>query len=279
MAVSFAFNGASFGGIVVVPVLMLLVDRLGFSSGVGLVCLAMGLTLVPVVLRWFHRSPATIGLAPDGGPPIGQAVPAARPAPGALPRRFLASWHFASVSVPFALGLMAQVGFITHQVAFLKPALGAIGAGWAVSLTTACAVLGRLGVGLFVDRVNRRVVAAGNFLLQVGALALLLSARGPLLLYAGCALFGLSVGNMTSLPSLIVQVEFPRQVFARVVGAVIAANQFMYALGPGLLGWLRDLSGSYRSGLVACMALLLVACVVVLGGAACAAPQRAAVPR
>jgi cyanate permease len=84
---------------------------------------------------------------------------------------------------------------------------------------------------------------------------------------------------MTSLPSLIVQVEFPRQVFARVVGAVIAANQFMYALGPGLLGWLRDLSGSYRSGLVACMALLLVACVVVLGGAACAAPQRAAVPR
>lgn len=33
-------------------------------------------------------------------------------------------------------------------------------AAWAVSLTSVCAVLGRLAVGLFVDRVNRRVVIA-----------------------------------------------------------------------------------------------------------------------
>lgn len=159
---------------------------------------------------------------------------------------------------------MAQVGFLTHQVAFLKPALGVVGAGWAVSLTTAAAVAGRLVVSTFVDRVNRRLIAAGNFVLQILALALLLSAQSPVALYVGCALFGLGVGNMTSLPSLIVQVEFPKAAFGRVVSAAVAVNQFTYSFGPSLLGGLHDWTGDYRLALLACIALLLAATAIVL---------------
>jgi len=50
----------------------------------------------------------------------------------------------------------------------LVPALvfliGVAGAAWAVSLTSACAVLGRLAVGLVVDRMHTRGIIAGNFL-------------------------------------------------------------------------------------------------------------------
>jgi hypothetical protein len=42
------------------------------------------------------------------------------------------------------------------------------------------------------------------------ATALLASTKSVPMLYLGCALFGLAVGNMVSLPALIVQQEFPK---------------------------------------------------------------------
>ena len=97
---------------------------------------------------------------------------------------------------------------------------------------------------------------AGNFLLQAASVVLLLSGPRPMLLYVACAMFGLGVGNTTSLPSVIVQAEFPKAAFGRVVSTIIAINQFTYAFGPGLLGWLRDGFGSYHASLAACLVLV-----------------------
>jgi len=54
-------------------------------------------------------------------------VPApAAPAPPWQLSAVLRSSDFQSVSLSFALGLMVQVGFLTHQVAYLSPILGSI---------------------------------------------------------------------------------------------------------------------------------------------------------
>src|SRR5205823_4677779 len=76
-------------------------------------------------------------------------------------------------------------------------------------------------------------------------------------LFAGCVLFGFSVGNMTSLPGLIVQQEFPKQHFARAISLVVAINQFSFAFGPSLLGQLQQASGSYAAALCLCLAMQL----------------------
>ena len=94
----------------------------------------------------------------------------------------------------------------------------------------------------------------------------MLSDPGPALLYLACAMFGLGVGNTTSLPSVIVQAEFPRAAFGQVVSTIIAINQFTYSFGPGILGWLRDGFGSYDAALVGCLALQLVAVAILLFG-------------
>jgi MFS family permease len=146
------------------------------------------------------------------------------------------------------------------------------GAAWALSLTSGCAVLGRLVVGSFVDRASKRGVVAGNFLVQAGAITLMLSVSSPLLLFVACALFGLGVGNTTSLPSVLVQAEFPRAAFGRVVSAIIAINQFTYSFGPGVLGWLRDAFGGYQVAFAACIALEIVAIAILLVGSP--APSR-----
>ena len=58
-------------------------------------------------------------------------------------------------------------------------------------------------------------------------------------------LFGLSAGNLLTLPSLVIQREFDAASFGMLVGLSWAISQFTYAFGPGLLGVMRDVTGSY----------------------------------
>ena len=268
LAISIAFNGAAVGGVLLVPALVFLIGRIGFEPAVLALVALMVAVLTPLVLWLLARGPEAHGLGPDGDPPAARTA-APKAAGAATPRReFMRTWHFWSVALPFALGLTAQISLIIHQVSFLKPTLGTGGAAWAVSLTSVCAVLGRLVVGSFVDRVNRRAVIAGNFLLQASAIGLMLSDPGPVPLYVACAMFGLGVGNTTSLPSVIVQAEFPKAAFGQVVSTIIAINQFTYSFGPGLLGWLRDGFGNYHAALAGCLALQLAAVAILLAGGA-----------
>jgi MFS family permease len=178
------------------------------------------------------------------------------------------------VSAPFALGLAAQVGVLTHLVALVTPALGTGGVARAVSTTTTAALIGRLVTGFVVDRLNRRIVASATLGLQIIGLALLAWAPTGVVVYTGCALFGLGVGNLTTLPGLILAVEWPRERFSALVGLVVGINQLTFAFGPSLVGVIRDWTGSYAPALGACAALQAVAAAVVLLGPAPARSTR-----
>ena len=137
---------------------------------------------------------------------------------------------------------------LTHLVALTTPALGAGGAARAVSATTAAALIGRLATGFVVDRVNRRVVACVTLMIQLAGVALLAHVPSAAGVYAGCALFGLGVGNLTTLPGLILAVEWPREHFSGLVGLVVGINQLTFAFGPTLRGRRAGLGGRVRGG-------------------------------
>jgi MFS family permease len=267
-AVSLALNGASAGGIVIAPLLLLLIGRLGFARAMCSAAALMLAVLLPVagiVLR--PKRPDEHENSDRSPVPVQPRRPVAESSPEEVPWRLsaiLRSGRFQTISSAFALGMVAQVGFLTHQVAYLSPLIGAVASGWAVSLTTFAAVVGRVATGFFIDRVDRRAAACANFLVQATAMGLLASANSPPMLYLGCALFGLAVGNMITLPALIVQQEFPKQHFARIVSLIVAINQFTFAFGPALLGFLRQLGGSYTTGLVACLGMETMAALIIV---------------
>jgi len=281
LAISLAFNGATLGGVLIAPALIFLIEAVGFTRALtvaGVVLLAVMLVLAGGIMR---RGPAALGLGPDGDPP--SSTDAGPPPAGALRSRAeaLRTWRFWSVSAPFALGLAAQVGVLTHLVSLVAPALGSGGAARAVSATTAAAVLGRLMTGFVIDRVNRRLAASATLVVQIGGVCLLAWAPSVPAVYAGCALFGLGVGNMTTLPGLILAVEWPRERFSALVGLAVAINQFTFAFGPSLVGVLRDWTGDYVLALGACAALQAIAAVLILLGPGKAQPSpntRAALP-
>ena len=257
MAISLALNGASFGGIIGVPLLVAAIGSFGFSGALIAAAAVMLLLMVPIILIF-------VGQPPRRGSITGK--PAATDAPSATRIRAQAfrDLAFLTVSIAFALVLFAQVGFIVHLIALLDPVIGRSGAATAVALLTAMAVVGRVLFSTVIDRLNQRLASAISFASQAVALAIIINSHNQIVLVLACGLFGFSVGNLITLPSLIVQREFDSRSFGVLVSLITAINQVTYAFGPGVIGLLRDLSGSYALPLYGCMALELTAAMLIM---------------
>jgi predicted MFS family arabinose efflux permease len=257
MAISLALNGASFGGIIGVPLLVTGIGHFGFSGAMIAAAVAMLALMIPIIVIFVGRPPVRGGAAPGAAP--AQALSA-----GQVRARALRDVAFLSVSIAFALVLFAQVGFIVHLIAFLDPVIGRGHAATAVALLTAMAVVGRVLFSTVIDRLNQRLASAISFASQAAALLIIIHSRDAMVLIAACALFGFSVGNLITLPSLIVQREFDPRSFGVLISLITAINQVTYAFGPGVIGLLRDASGSYTLPFYGCIALELLAAALIM---------------
>jgi hypothetical protein len=244
-ALASAYNGSSIGGVVFSPLWVVAIDGLGFLWATLLIGFVAIVTIWVLADRYFAKSPSQMGLAPDGDAPgsvpVSITAAWARPLPG---HRLWRSFHFATLSAAMALALFAQIGLLAHLFSLLVPALGAQLAGIALGSATATAIAGRSLVGwLMPPGADRRLVAAANYAVQIAGTLTLLVADGesvPLLLL-GVVLFGAGIGNTTSLPPLIAQVEFVRDDVARAVPLMIAIGQATYAFAPAFCGLVREM--------------------------------------
>jgi predicted MFS family arabinose efflux permease len=233
--------------------------RRGFAVGLDTAAAVMLAVVIPVaVLAPRPRRPD------EHDPADPHSVTASSEAAEFRLTTVLPTHAFLTTSIPFALALTAQVGFLTHQVAFLSPKIGTLAAGWAVGLTTFAAVVGRVATGFVVDKFDRRAVTSLNFVVQAFGMGILAASTERSMLYLGCVLFGIGVGNATSLPGLIAQQGFPKQHFARIISIIVAVNKFTFAFGPTLLARLQHAEGTYTAALLVCLSMEIAASIVVL---------------
>jgi MFS family permease len=256
MAISLALNGASFGGIIGVPLLVAAIGHFGFTGAMIAAAVAMIVLMVPVILIFVGQPPMHTG--------AGAVAAADAPSGTQIRARAFRDIGFLSVSAAFALVLFAQVGFIVHLISFLDAMIGRERAAVAVALLTAMAVVGRVLFSFVIDRLNQRLASALSFVSQAIALAIIINVHNDAVLIAACALFGFSVGNLITLPALIVQREFDPRSFGVLVSLITAINQITYAFGPGVVGVLRDVSGSYALPFYGCIGLELIAAVLIM---------------
>jgi MFS family permease len=256
MAISLALNGASFGGIIGVALLVVAIGRFGFAGAMMAAAMTMLALTIPVIVIF-------VGRPPDRRVETQWPVPEA-PSASRIRSLALRDVAFLTVSIAFALVLCAQVGFVVHLISFLDPLIGREHAAVAVALLTAMAVAGRVLFSTVIDRLNQRLASALSFASQTVALAVIINSRDEVLLIAACGLFGFSVGNMITLPSLIIQREFDPRSFGVLISLATAITQVTYAFGPGIIGLLRDASGSYTLPFYGCIGLELIAAVLIM---------------
>jgi MFS family permease len=253
LAISLALNGASIGGILVAPALVLAISYFGFSAAILGSMLLVAAILLPAIAFWVDRPPAR-----------GADTTAAAAAIGWTRASALKSRNFWIVAAPFAMALTAQVGFLVHQIAIVEPSLGRAQAGLSVGLLTVTALIGRIALGAWAGRLDLRRYTAWSLASQAVALLAMAATSDPAVLMIACAVYGFSAGNLVTLPSLMIQREFEARAFGMLVGLAWAITQFTYAFGPGILGTLRDLTGSYGVPLLFCVALKIGASILVL---------------
>jgi sugar phosphate permease len=141
-AVSMALLGASVGGMVSTPLLLAGIAAFGVDTALVLAGLSSLLIVLPIVLFAFKRSPQDMGLLPDGEETAKGSTPkpeAAWSRKGAMSTR-----QFHSLTIAFALGMMVQIGFLSHHVSLVAPVSGERGASIAVSSAALAALFGRI---------------------------------------------------------------------------------------------------------------------------------------
>jgi len=263
LALAKAYNGASVGGVVFSPLWVSLIAGLGLSAaalGIGVFTIA---TMAWLAATVFAATPERLGQRPDGdaaGMPAPQRDDTAQRV-----ERLWRDRRFQTLAAGMAIGLFAQIGLLAHLFNLLVPVLGAQHAGWAMGFATACAIGGRYVVAWAMPAsADRRLVAALAYAIQLIGTLLLALAPEPSVaaIVLAIALFGSGIGNATSLPPLIAQVEFARADVSRVVAGVVATAQATYAFAPAVFGALLAVSGgaSARIGHGAGAMLAAVAC-------------------
>ncbi len=256
LAISLTFTGASVSGILLAPGLVLLIEAFGFRHALGMAAAALVIVLVPVVIAFIRFPPARDHAAQDLDSTSAMLSRSA----------LLRDTTFWSITAPFSMALVVQVGFIVHQISILTPLIGFQAAGGAVSVTTAMALTGRLCLSVVADRVRPRWAAAASIVSQAVALLVIASSANLTALFVACAVFGFSIGNLVTLPVLVTQREFASRDFGVVLGLGMGIAGIVNSFGPAAMGLMRDLTGGYATPIFIGVAMQMVAAIAVLLG-------------
>jgi cyanate permease len=168
------------------------------------------------------------------------------------------------VIAAFAIGMMVQIGFLTHQVTFLSESLDGLAVSLIVSSTAVAALAGRLALARFADEIDTRITAAAALLCAAASLLALGAYHVPAVLVGANITFGLTVGNVTTLSPIIVTREFGAKAFGLIFGAASCVVQLVAALGPSFYGALHDAFGSYDPALISAAVLDVAAAAIVV---------------
>jgi sugar phosphate permease len=132
-----------------------------------------------------------------------------------------------------------------------------------ISLVLACSIGGRLLMGFLADQMQRRSVMLVIYLLVAGSVPILLIPGTTALLYVIAVIFGLGLGGEYMIIPLMAAELFGVRVLGRIMGIVLTADGVAEATAPMLVGYLRDVNGSYHIGFIALIGAALAGAVAI----------------
>ncbi len=255
-ALAVASTGLSLGGIVVTPLVKWLIDSQGISEGSRWLAVLWLVGMVPATVLFIRPHPEPYGWLPDGEPHEGGESPAAT---GTTLADAVRTRFFLATSAAYVFALGAQVGAVQQLVKLAEERTGRGVATVATVVLSSASIVGRFAGGRIISRTGVIRAATGVAVMQAVTLAALALSDSPVPLLVSTALFGLTIGNLLMMQSLLVADRFGVRDFPR-----ISARQGLIAFtgtagGPFLLGWLHDAAGGYRAAYLAAGACSLVA--------------------
>lgn len=246
IAVSILGSGFSLGGFLVVPLMSVVIDGLGWRAAFVISGIATIALFLPVGQFIVKDSPAAIGLEVDGAPAPDDDLPSP-PVEGMTLREALHTPLFWVLAFALTLLFFGMFGWLVHQVPFYESVgLSRQSAALIVSIAAGLGIGTRLIVGAFADRVKRFEILA------VGLTALLIAAMVTLSISTSNAAIALFlvfwIGGTAGGPiieALLLTRAFGVKHFATILGAVVVVETLGQIISPTIAGLIFDRTGSY----------------------------------
>jgi len=123
---------------------------------------------------------------------------------------------------------------------------------------------GRMVMGVASDRIGTRLAMTICFIILVGALFWLQSARELWMLYLFAAVYGFAHGGFFALLSPAVAELFGLSSHGTLFGTVFFAGTVGGAVSPPLAGYIFDVTGSYQLAFIICVAVGVAGLILAL---------------
>ncbi len=254
-ALAIASTGLSMGGIVVTPFIKWILDSQGIHNGSPWLALIWFCGTVPVTLFLLRAFPQPYGWLPDGeraepgqvgdisGTPLNEAV---------------RTKFFRAVAIGYIFALGAQVGGALQLVKLVEERTDRSTATLATIILSSMSIISRFVAGRIIPRVDMTKFTVGLAIVQGLSLASMALNESRIGLLFSIALFGVTIGNMVMMQSLLIAERFGVRDYPRIAARSGLISFSGTALGPLLLGWLYDVAGGYRSSYLAAAACSLI---------------------
>lgn len=245
MAIGLLGVGISFGGIIVVPIVQVVISAFDWEGAFIFSAALMGAWMLPFVVFVLRDSPADVGALIDGDPLPHRHEP--KPLTGIDLKSAARTPLFWTLTLAIGLFFFGAFGWVVHAVPFYESE-GA-SSSLAVSLvviTVGAGAITRLAGGWIVDRTpNFELLAMG--MAGLGGLAMLSLLVGPGLI--GVAPFIVlwawsNIGPFMMEPLSLTR-AFGVRHFATIAGVVTVMRTFFQLLGPFAAGLIFDATGEY----------------------------------
>ena len=242
-ALSLTLTGTGVASMVAPIGVNALITNYGWQAGyLGLAAFTL-LVVLPIV--WFFLSEKT---ARDSAAP-----PSTLHLPGILARDALKSVRFWQLMFAVTCMSLGTGALIVHLVPLLTDSgLSRNVATGIVGLMGVAVIVGRLSVGVFVDRIHAPYVAVVYLMFPViGCLTLAGGVITPTIAILGVLMIGLAAGAEVDLIAFLTSRYFGLKSYGQLYGWQLMVFALGAGFGPLLSGWAFDLQGNYKVSLYA----------------------------
>jgi MFS family permease len=236
LAVALVSAGLSVGSTVMAPLARWMITTYDWRTAMLVIGDLVWLVVIPAafLVRNPPRPAAAAGpVVTIGGPEltIGQVV---------------RTPQFAAIALTHLACCAAHSGPIFHMVTHaIDRGVPTMAAATVLSAAGLASLSGKIGCGIFADRIGAKRTLVVGLALQAVAISLYLFTSGLASFYALALMFGFAYGGVMPLYAILVREYFGERIMGTAFGAVSLAATLGMALGPWVGGWLYDAVGSY----------------------------------
>ncbi len=235
LAVSLVAAGLSVGSTVMAPLSRWLISSYDWRTAMWVIGDLVWLVIIPAAFLVRNPPAAATGAAPAAGAGadlrIGQVV---------------RTPQFAAIALTHFACCAAHSGPIFHMVTHaIDRGVPAMAAATVLSVAGLASLSGKIGCGIFADRVGAKRTLVAGLALQAAAISLYLFPGGLGSLYAIALVFGFAYGGVMPLYAILVREYFGERIMGSAFGAVSLAATLGMAVGPWIGASLYDRLGSY----------------------------------